>query len=266
MAQTMMRGPGLGRGRAAWRRVEAWSRGLADVLVPPVCLGCHARIASHDAVCPDCWRQITFIRAPLCDRLGLPLPFGGAGPLISAAAAADPPVWGRARAVGLYERGGVLARMIGQMKYADRHDARRLLGRLLREAGCDLLADADLIVPVPLARWRLVRRQFNQSAILADEVARLSGVAADPFVLMKTRATRPQVELRGQQRRENVRGAFRVRGRHAQRVAGRRVVLLDDVMTTGATLEASTRALLQAEAGRVDVLVVGLAPPPPSAA
>jgi ComF family protein len=242
--------------QAGMRRI---ARGLADVLVPPVCLACHARLDQPDALCGPCWQGIAFVRQPLCDRLGIPLPYGVPGDiLVSAAAAADPPAWGRARAVAVYESGSVVAGLIHAMKYADRHDARRMLGRWLAEAGRDLLRDAELIVPVPLTRRRLIRRQFNQSALLAREVSRLAGVPWAPAALAKVRETRPQVTLSGSARRENLRGAFRVTRTGTSAIAGGKVVLLDDVITTGATAEAATKALLSAGAARVDVLAVAL--------
>lgn len=234
-------------------------RGLADVLVPPVCLACHTRLDQPDALCGSCWRGVSFIRAPLCDRLGIPLPFGVAGErLVSAAAAADPPVWSRARGVAVYESGSVIAGLIHALKYADRHDGRRMLAGWLAEAGRELLSDADLIVPVPLTRRRLVRRQFNQSALLAREVSLLSDVRWLPTGLEKVRETRPQVTLSGTARRQNLRGAFRVTKSGRAALAGRKVVLLDDVITTGATAEAATKALIEGGAARVDVLAVAL--------
>lgn len=250
---------GLGRAAGLSGRLV---RGLGDLIVPPVCHACQERVGSPEALCARCWRQVAFIRPPLCDRLGIPLPFGGPGPLISAAAAADPPNWGRARAVALYETGGVMARLITGMKYHDRHDAQRLFGRWLAEAGRDLLADADLIVPVPMTRWRLFRRQFNQAALLAREISHLTGVAWEPDGLRKVRSTKPQVALTGQARRENLRRAFAVNPRRVDRFAGRRIVLLDDVLTTGTTLDACTRTLLAAGAASVDVLVLARVPPP----
>ncbi len=113
-------------------------------------------------------------------------------------------------------------------------------------------------MPVPLTRWRLMRRQFNQAALLAQEVARLCAVPTNPMVLSKSRTTRPQVGLSRQQRRDNVRGAFRVPAPQRRHVDGRNLVLIDDVITTGATVEAATRALRDAGAGRVDVLALGL--------
>lgn len=234
-------------------------RNVADVLVPPLCLACHTRLDQPDALCGACWQSVAFIRPPLCDRLGIPLPFGMPGDvLISAAAAADPPVWSRARAAAVYQSGSVVAGLIHATKYADRHDARRMLGRWLAEAGRDLLADADLIVPVPLTRRRLIQRRFNQSALLAREVSRLTGVPWAPMMLAKIRETRPQVMLSGSSRRENLRGAFRATRRGTAALAGRNVVLLDDVITTGATAEAATRALIAGGAARVDVLAVAL--------
>lgn len=248
--------------RAGW--LGRLLRFTLDWVVPPVCLACRTPLAAHDALCARCWSRVAFIRQPLCDRLGLPLPFGGGGdgPLISAAAAADPPVYDRARAVGVYERDGVLQELVQGFKYADRHDARRLFGAWLADAGSELLAGADLLVPVPLARWRLVRRQFNQSAILCRELSARTGVAWSAGVLVKRRTTRPQVGLTRDQRRDNVRGVFQVPERRRPMIAGRNVVLVDDVITTGATVESAARSLKQAGAVRVDVLTIGLVTSP----
>jgi ComF family protein len=241
-------------------RTAGW---IMDILIPPACLSCHTLLATHDSLCAACWRDIAFIRPPLCDRLGLPMPYGGSRgadgqhhPLISAAAAADPPPWDRARAVAVF--GGVMRDLVHGFKYADRHDPRRLLGQWLTEAGWSLFPGTHVIVPVPLTRWRLMRRQFNQSALLALEVARHTGIHADTAALVKTRTTPPQMGLTRQQRLANVRGAFLVPPRRRPSIAGRNVLLIDDVITTGATVGAATRALREAGAARVDVLALAL--------
>ena len=229
---------------------------LSDVVMPPVCLVCRTRIETHDALCASCWRRIDFIRPPLCDRLGLPLPFDIGGPMISAAAAADPPPYRRARAVAAYT--GAMQDLVHGLKFQDRHDVRRLLGRWLADAGRDLLSDCDIVVPVPLARGRLLVRRFNQAAILAREVARVSGLAYEPMALERTRATTSQIGLSRGERQRNVAGAFAVPKRRAAGVRGRRVLLIDDVVTTGSTVGACARALSRAGAAEVDVLALAL--------
>lgn len=244
-----------GREQMGWSLARVVAA-LGDLIVPPLCLSCHTPLATHDALCPKCWAEIDFIRAPLCDRLGLPMPFDTGGTMISAAAAAEPPDYERARAVACFE--GLMRTLVHDLKFRDRHDAGRLFGRWLVEAGAELLTDADLIVPVPLTRGRLLHRRFNQSAILAHQVSRLTGLAVDQSVLARTRRTAPQVGLTRRQRRENVAGAFAVaKGREA-RICGARIVLIDDVITTGATAGACARALKKSGAARVDVLSLAL--------
>ena len=132
-------------GKDAAGALRSVAAAVGDLIVPPVCLACHRPLSSHDCICPDCWSDIDFIRAPLCDRLGIPLPFDVGGPMISAAAAADPPDYDRARAVARFD--GVMRQLVHDLKFRDRHDARRLFGRWLTEAGAELLADADVVVP-----------------------------------------------------------------------------------------------------------------------
>ena len=246
----------LAASRAALQSVGSW-------IVPAVCVSCRAALSRHDALCAPCWGRIAFIRHPLCDRLGVPLPFGGGGgPIVSAAAAADPPTYARARAVAVFERDGVLQQLVHGFKYQDRHEARRLFGRWLVEAGRELFADTNLIVPVPLSRRRLLWRRFNQSALLAQEVSRATGLPWSPNAFVRTRATIQQVGLTREQRRLNVRNAFAVPSRRRSVVEGRNLLLIDDVITTGATIEAAARSLVAAGANRVDVLALGLVTDP----
>jgi len=242
-----------GPARGLLRRALA---GLSDLLMPPVCLVCRTPVAGHDALCAGCWREIDFIRPPLCDRLGIPLPFDTGAPMVSAAAAADPPAYDRARAVAAHD--GAMRTLVHALKFHDRHDVRRLLGRWLVEAGRELLEDAEIVVPVPLARRRLLMRRFNQAAVLAREVARLTGLGFEPLVLARTRATASQVGLARAARRKNVAGAFSVPHRAVDRVRGRNVLLIDDVITTGSTAAACARTLKRAGAERVDVLALAL--------
>jgi ComF family protein len=227
-----------------------------DLIVPPCCLVCRTLLESHHHLCALCWREVSFIRPPLCDVLGIPLPFATGERMVSAAAAADPPAYDRARAVAHFS--GSMRVLVHQLKYADRHDGRTLYGRWLAEAGQELVAGADLAMPVPLSRLRLLSRRYNQSAILAGELARRTGLRLDLSALRRARFKRPQVGLTRDQRRRNLSGAFVVPRRRHAAVEGRNLLLVDDVITTGATAEACARALKRAGAARVDVLALAL--------
>jgi ComF family protein len=232
----------------------AWS--ALDVMLPPLCLGCRTRIMAHDALCPACWRRIDFIRPPLCDRLGLPMPYDTGGPMLSAAAVADPPDFDRARAVASFD--GLMRELIHSFKFHDTHNARRLFGRWLAEAGREILAEADVLVPVPLSRWRLLTRRFNQAQILAAETGRRANKPVKPFALVRSRSTPHQVGLTRAQRQRNVASVFRVPQSEMADVSGKAIVLIDDVITTGATASAAATALKRGGARRVDVLALAI--------
>ena len=228
---------------------------VADVVLPPLCLACRASVQGHGGVCAACWREIDFIESPRCDRLGIPLPYPSGETIVSAAALADPPQYGRARAVARYD--GTLRKLVHGLKYRDQHEGVELFARWMVHAGDDLLYDADMLVPVPLARMRLWTRRFNQSALLAKAISQFSGIPESPLLLERTRRTASQVGLSTEQRKRNVAGAFNVPDAHCPAIDGRKLVLIDDVITTGATANACARALLGAGAIRVDVLALG---------
>ncbi len=148
--------------------------------------------------------------------------------------------------------------LVHALKFQDRQDTRRLLGKWLIEAGRELIANCDIVVPVPLARRRLLARRFNQAAILAREVARQTGLTYEPLLLERTRATESQVGLTRDQRRRNVSGAFIVPERRRADIEGKSVLLIDDVLTTGSTVGACARVLRRAGATRVDVLTLAM--------
>ncbi len=247
-----------------FRRFGAWLASTAayaaDLLLPPLCVACRAPVDRHGVLCASCWGDLSFIRPPLCDRLGMPLPCAETGIAVSAAALLDPPAYDRARAAVVF--GGVARKLVHALKYQDRHEGVAFCARLMREAGRELLVDADVLVPVPLSRRRLLARRFNQAAVLARKVSILSGVPLRARALTRTRHTAPQVGRTMQRRRENVSGAFAVRRGEARFLDRRRVVLVDDVITTGATADACAMALLEAGAASVDVLAFALVPNP----
>jgi ComF family protein len=223
-----------------------------DTLYPPTCLACRAATDAHGALCPRCWSAMRFIERPYCERLGTPFEQDLGEGLISPQAMADPPVFARARAVARFEDGPA-RKLVHRLKYSDRAELARPIGRWMARAGADILADADCLAPVPLHPLRLWRRRFNQAAMLAREVARATGKPCDVGVLRRVKPTHSQVGLSRAQRAENVQGAFRLA--HGAAVKGLNVVLVDDVLTSGATANAASRALIRAGAKRVDVLV-----------
>jgi ComF family protein len=240
-----------------WRRravefARRLGKAAVDILYPPTCLSCRAATDAHGALCPKCWSAMRFIERPFCERLGTPFEQDLGAGLLSPQALADPPVFARARAVARFEDGPA-RKLVHRLKYSDRAELARPIGRWMARAGADILIDADLLAHVPLHPLRLWRRRFNQAAMLAREVARHTGKPCDVNALVRVKATRSQVGLSRTQRAENMQGAFKVADGAA--VKGRNVVLVDDVLTSGATANAASRALIRAGAKRVDVLV-----------
>ncbi|MFO1151584.1 MAG: ComF family protein [Alsobacter sp.] len=237
------------------------ARAVADLLYPPSCLACRAAVGSAHALCPGCWRSMPFIEPPFCERLGTPFALDLGPGLVSPAALADPPVFGRARAVARHD--GPARDLVHRLKFSDRIDMAGPMGLWMARAGAGLTADADALVPVPLHPLRFWRRRYNQSMLLAQAISRHCRVPTHPDWLARVKATRPQVGLTRSERAENLQGSFRVPGGRRAQVAGARIVLVDDVLTTGATANAAARVLLRAGAARVDVLTfarVTLAP------
>jgi ComF family protein len=238
------------RSVAALRAVLALIR---DAALPPTCIACRVPVADDGGLCPACWSQLGFISRPLCERTGTPFAVDFGPGAVSPAALAHPPAYHRARAVARYDE--IARRLVHAFKFGDRLDLARPLGHMMVQAGADLLTDADALVPVPLHWTRLWRRRFNQSAALAEAVGRATGLAVRQDLLVRRRRTGHQIGLSRTERARNVQGAFAVPPLSLGEVKGRRLVLVDDVLTTGATLEACARALSRAGAARVDALV-----------
>ena len=190
----------------------------------------------------------------MCDRCGLPFEYDAGPDAVCGACAANAPAYRQARAVLAYDDGS--RELLLPFKHADRIDAAPTFGGWLARAGARLLAEADIVTPVPLHRWRLFRRRYNQSALLALAAGRVAGRPVLPDLLKRTRRTRSQGGLSRKQRTRNVQGAFAVPERSRPAVRDRAVVLVDDVLTTGATVTACSRVLLRAGAARVDVLTL----------
>ena len=232
--------------------LDAMRDAAVNAVVPPGCLSCDAGVTRPGALCATCWSEVRFLAPPMCQVTGIPFAYDIEA-LLSAQAIANPPPYATARAAVAYD--GIPRKLVQILKFGDRTDLAPHLAAWMARAGADMLRPDDaVIVPVPLHRARLLKRRFNQSAELARHVARIGQRKFLPLTLTRIRSTRQQVGLGARERHENVRGAFRVGAGDEIAVAGRPVILVDDVLTTGATLEACTRALLRAGAARVDCL------------
>lgn len=242
----------IGRGMLLGPALLGVGRLLLDQLYPPACIACQAPLTGGDCLCPACFSRLPQISAPFCPVLGLPFAADIGPEARSVEALADPPPFARARAAVRY--GEIAATLVSRLKYGDRPELARFCARLMAVAGGDFWGDGPVLVPVPLHGSRLRLRRYNQSVLLAGELARLTGLAMDPHLVRRHRKTRQQVGLSGDGRLRNVQGAFSVHPRLFERLEGRRIVLVDDVYTTGATVRAVTHALRRAGAEEVDVL------------
>lgn len=228
------------------------ARMALDIALPALCVSCREPVEG-DGLCPACWSQLSFIAPPYCPRLGIPFVYDPGPGLLSMEAIASPPAYQRARAAVRYD--DIARTLVHALKYQDRTDLAPSMGRWMAHAGGELLADADAVIPVPLHWKRSWSRRYNQSGALARVIEKYSGVPMVSDALARVRPTLQQVGLSKLERAHNVQGAFKVANEKKSRVAGKRIVLVDDVLTSGATVDACARALLRAKAASVDVLM-----------
>ncbi|WP_430397720.1 double zinc ribbon domain-containing protein [Ferrovibrio sp.] len=236
------------------RGLRQLGRWALDALLPPRCMLCGALVDEPGRLCAGCWPSLDFIAEPLCPCCGTPFSIPVPAGMLCGACLAKPPRFRRARAALVYGRGG--RDLVLRFKRADRTDLALGLAGLMRQAGSVLLREADLILPVPLHRGRLWRRRYNQSALLAQALGRLSDKRALVDALERVKPTPSLGGLNRRQRREALAGAIRVAPQRRASLAGKTVLLVDDVYTTGATVSACIRALRGAGVAAVDVLTL----------
>ncbi len=225
-----------------------------DFIFPPQCLRCDEHVPAHGALCVTCWGNVRFISDPACACCGLPFEYDFGENALCGECLKERPPFSRARAVFCYDDHG--KNLVLDLKYHDQLQLAPTLGVWLAKAGRDLALSSDVIVPVPLYYWRFVSRRYNQSALLAQSVSQSCGVPWLADGLLRTRKTAPQAGLTRNQRLDNVRGAFAVNPKHLHEIKGKNILLIDDVLTTGATIAHCTNTLLKAGAMTVNVLTL----------
>nr|WP_112311340.1 ComF family protein [Pseudogemmobacter bohemicus] len=237
--------------------------GLIRAVFPPQCIACGGLVSSDFGLCGSCWRETPFITGACCDACGLGVPADlapdapgseSAGRILCEECHASPRPWAAGRSAMLYR--GTARNLVLALKHGDRLDLARPMGEWLARAARPLLTENMVIAPVPLHRWRLFRRQYNQAALLSAELARLTGLDHLPDLLTRPRATGSQEGRSREARFAALDGALRIPPARAARVKGRPVLLVDDVMTSGATFSAATGACHAAGAGPVSVLAL----------
>jgi ComF family protein len=229
-------------------------RSAIDVLLPPRCLATGEIVDAPGMVSPEIWPQLQFIEDPFCKTCGIPFPFEIANDAICASCMEREPVFDATRSAVIYNEAS--RKMILAFKYGDRLHAVKTFAPWMMRAGQSLINQADYIVPVPLHNRRLRERRFNQSALLAQEIARNSSKSYIPDLLQRTRHTIPQQGLNYKERGKNVHGAFEVNKNHLPSIGGKTILLIDDVYTSGATLNECARVMKKAKATSVNVLTI----------
>lgn len=233
--------------------LHRWPAAALALVLPPRCPSCGVIVGGDDRLCTACWRDMRFITRPHCAACGIPFAHDPGEAALCGACLADPPLFAAARAAVAYD--AVARRMLMRLKHGRRTHVARLMGRQMRRLEPGWLEDAEsLIVPVPLARWRLWARGYNQALLIARSLAEGSPARVMPELLRRVRETALSGGLSRKERARNVKGAFRVPARQRPRVKGRTVLLVDDVCTTGATANACAAALLKAGAREVRLL------------
>jgi len=227
---------------------------IVDLILPPQCVVCRSAVDSSGNICASCWKRLNFISEPLCEACGYPFPYEAPGIKFCAACVRKAPPFDRARAALRYDEHS--KGLVTGLKFSDKTHQAPTFAKLMATAGNPLINESDCIIPVPLHRVRLFMRRYNQAALLALGLAKISAKPVIYDMLVRKINTPPQMRLNRRERQKNVKSAFGLNEKYREKVKGKSVLLVDDVMTTGATIESCAKALKKSGAWRVNVLTL----------
>lgn len=233
----------------------SWFKSLLDLFLPPRCLKCGKVISGEAGLCSDCFNEMEFITEPYCKKCGYPFEMApdGKSRLCASCARHKATPFRMLRSAVKYDEAS--KPLILAFKFMDHTDNAKVFASWLKFAARDILVQGvDVIVPIPLHYSRLIKRRYNQSALLARELSKLTGIPVNYDAVIRHRRTKPQVQFSGHARVKNVKGAFSIK--KPEQIRGKRILLIDDVMTTGSTLKECALALRQAKAKSVDTVTV----------
>lgn len=241
--------------KALQKNMKSISEGVIDFILPPRCIVSGAEVTHQGMVAPHIWSKLDFITDPFCEKCGFPFEFDtGTGMHLCGSCLQKPPLYDRARAALKYNDAS--RDMILGFKHGDQMQAVLAFMPWLKAAGQDMLMEADYLIPVPLHRWRLIRRRYNQAAIIAQRLGKETNIPVLVDALVRTRNTQTQGYLKAGERAKNVRRAFMMNPKYEGALTGKRIVLIDDVYTTGATITECTKALRKVKPVGIDVLAI----------
>lgn len=227
---------------------------IIDLILPPRCLSCGDICLENSKLCPPCWKEIRFISDPQCSICGWPLPYQDSLGMVCIHCAQKKPLFTMARSVMVYDKAS--SGIILKLKHGDATYLAPALGEWMWSRSGDLLKDIDYLIPVPLHWFRLFMRRYNQAAILAKVISEKSFLPVRPHLLRRQRFTKSQAHLNRQQRQRNVKKAFYVPSKQISFLQNKKIALVDDVFTTGATINECVRILLKAGCSEVRVITL----------
>ena len=225
-----------------------------DIIYPPRCSSCHAYVATQDSLCPSCWKGIRFSHPPYCSICHVPIPKNISSTALCAQCLLVKPPYAQLRFAIYYRQIG--RKLITRFKYYDDTHIRKLFAKWMRYIGQEILTEADIMTVVPVHKWRLLIRRYNQVALLAENLRTATSSCYIPDLLFKKKYTKPQAHLTKTERLTNVKNAFSFNKKYTEKVTDKTILLIDDVVTTGATIYACSQILLQYQVKKIYVLAL----------